>query len=110
MKRIIQSLALAAGLAASGLAHAQDLADRPNIVMIILDDVGLTDLGVTGGEAATPAMDALARRGLVFANFNTAPMCAPSRAMMLTGVVSHDAGGGESARNNAGGPARRARL
>lgn len=75
-----------------GAAFAQDAPARPNIVLIILDDVGLTDLGVTGGEAATPAMDALAGEGVVFANFNTAPMCAPSRAMMLTGVLSHDAG------------------
>jgi arylsulfatase/uncharacterized sulfatase len=86
---------LTVGLAAAclgGAATAQDAPERPNIVLIILDDVGLTDLGVTGGEAATPAMDALAGAGVVFANFNTAPMCAPSRAMMLTGVVSHDAG------------------
>lgn len=65
---------------------------RPNILLLILDDVGLTDLGVTGGEAATPAIDALAARGVLFAGFNTAPMCAPSRAMLLTGVSSHDAG------------------
>lgn len=93
---------LMAVLAAPGLcaaAAAQDEAGpgappegAPNIVLLILDDVGLTDLGVTGGEAATPAMDALAGSGVVFANFNTAPMCAPSRAMLLTGVVSHDAG------------------
>lgn len=106
----IMATGFAAGLAAACLAVAglcaaavaQDapeqsdpgrpINERPNIVLIILDDVGLTDLGVTGGEAATPAMDALAAEGVVFASFNTAPMCAPSRAMMLTGVVSHDAG------------------
>jgi len=81
-------------------ASAQEMAQTdtaangtpPNIVLIILDDVGLTDLGVTGGEARTPAIDALAARGALFASFNTAPMCAPSRAMLMTGVDSHDAG------------------
>lgn len=92
MKAIVSALALGAALGMCAPAHAQAEAARPNIVMIILDDVGLTDLGATGGEAATPAMDALAGQGVVFAHFNTAPMCAPSRAMMLTGVVSHDAG------------------
>ena len=75
-------------LAAAGSAAAAP----PNIVLVILDDVGLTDLGVTGGEARTPTIDALAGQGVVFANFNTAPMCAPSRAMLLTGVSSHHAG------------------
>ena len=86
---------LCPGAAAAGQSDSPGDApseDPPNIVLIILDDVGLTDLGVTGGEAATPAMDALAGEGVVFANFNTAPMCAPSRAMLMTGVVSHDAG------------------
>lgn len=83
------------GLLCTGLAQAQTsgtVTDRPNIVMIIADDVGLTDFGITGGEAATPAIDALAREGVIFAQFNTAPMCAPSRAMLMTGVNSHDAG------------------
>jgi arylsulfatase/uncharacterized sulfatase len=88
LMRLLTAFMLATGIAAA--AAAQERA--PNIVLIILDDVGLTDLGVTGGEAATPAMDALAAEGVLFTNFNTAPMCAPSRAMMLTGVVSHDAG------------------
>jgi arylsulfatase/uncharacterized sulfatase len=89
---VTTTLALLAAGWASGSVVAQEASERPNIVLIILDDVGLTDLGATGGEAATPAMNALARDGVVFANFNTAPMCAPSRAMLLTGVVSHDAG------------------
>lgn len=87
------ALSLLVGMAAAGSgAAAQDGGVRPNVVLLILDDVGLTDLGVTGGEAATPAIDALAEAGVLFSSFNTAPMCAPSRAMMLTGVVSHDAG------------------
>lgn len=83
------------GLIGTGSALAQPpdpAASRPNIVLIIADDVGLTDFGITGGEAATLAIDALARDGVIFAQFNTAPMCAPSRAMLMTGVNSHDAG------------------
>ena len=92
MRALITWLVCLTAATQIGAASAQDQAAPPNIVLIILDDVGLTDLGVTGGEAATPAMDALAGEGVVFANFNTAPMCAPSRAMLMTGVVSHDAG------------------
>lgn len=96
MMRAIVLLA-GVGLALAGAAFAQTPvtgADRPNIVLIIADDVGLTDFGITGGEAATPAIDALARNGVLFAQFNTAPMCAPSRAMLMTGVNSHDSGVG----------------
>ena len=79
-------------LAAAGQAVAATAPATPNIVLVILDDVGLTDLGATGGEARTPVIDALADEGVLFASFNTAPMCAPSRAMLLTGVSSHHAG------------------
>lgn len=76
----------------AGARASAALPARPNIVVIIVDDAGLTDFGITGGEAATPAIDALARNGVIFSHFNTAPMCAPSRAMLMTGVDSHDAG------------------
>lgn len=65
---------------------------RPNIVVVVVDDAGYTDFGAYGGEIATPTIDALAARGVRFANFHAAPMCAPSRAMLLTGVDSHTAG------------------
>ena len=64
----------------------------PNIVVILVDDAGYTDFGAYGGEIATPTIDALAARGTKFANFHATPMCAPSRAMLLTGVDSHTAG------------------
>ncbi|MFN7176992.1 MAG: arylsulfatase [Thermaurantiacus sp.] len=66
--------------------------DRPNILLIILDDIGFTDLGAYGGEIATPNMDALAMRGAQFTNFHVAPTCAPTRAMLLTGADSHRTG------------------
>lgn len=65
---------------------------QPNIVLILIDDAGYTDLGAYGSEIATPTIDALAARGTKFANFHASPMCAPSRAMLLTGVDSHTAG------------------
>jgi arylsulfatase A-like enzyme len=64
----------------------------PNIVLILADDLGYTDLGSYGGEIRTPNIDRLAERGVKFSNFHTSPNCAPSRAMLLTGVDSHPAG------------------
>lgn len=66
--------------------------ERPNIVLILLDDVGYSDLGAFGGEITTPNLDALALKGVRFSNFHTASSCAPTRAMLLTGVSSHSAG------------------
>lgn len=68
------------------------LPKRPNIVVIVADDWGFTDLGAFGGEIATPHLDALAMRGVRFSNFHTAGSCSPTRAMLLTGVHSHKAG------------------
>ncbi|MEZ5559183.1 MAG: sulfatase-like hydrolase/transferase [Pseudomonadales bacterium] len=78
-------------LALAGGAHA---AERPNIVLVVADDVGFSDLGAYGSEIATPTIDALARSGVQFANFHASPICAPSRAMLLTGMDSHLAGVG----------------
>ena len=65
---------------------------RPNIVLILVDDAALMDFGAYGGEAQTPNIDALASRGVIFTQYRTSPMCAPSRAMLLTGRDSHVAG------------------
>jgi arylsulfatase/uncharacterized sulfatase len=67
---------------------------RPNIVLILADDAGYTDFGAYGSEIATPNIDALAARGVKFSNFHVSPMCAPSRAMLMTGADSHEAGVG----------------
>ena len=66
--------------------------ERPNIVLVLADDLGFTDLASYGSEISTPTIDALARQGVSFTNYHTAANCAPSRAMLLTGVDAHLAG------------------
>ena len=68
------------------------MAKRPNFLVIVADDLGFSDLGAFGGEIATPHLDALARQGLRFTDFHTAPACSPTRAMLLTGTDHHIAG------------------
>ena len=65
---------------------------RPNIVLIVADDIGFSDFGAFGGEIETPNIDALASEGVRFSNFHTASSCAPTRAMLMTAVDSHLAG------------------
>lgn len=62
---------------------------RPNIVLLLADDWGFSDVGAFGGEIATPNLDDLARRGVRFSNFHVAASCSPTRAMLLTGVDNH---------------------
>ena len=68
--------------------------ERPNIVLIIADDVGFSDIGAFGSEIRTPNIDALARDGVRLTNYHAAPTCGPSRSMLLTGVDHHLAGSG----------------
>ncbi|MEL6257068.1 MAG: arylsulfatase, partial [Bacteroidota bacterium] len=67
---------------------------RPNIVLILADDLGFTDLGCFGSEIRTPNLDKLALKGLRSTSFHTSPMCSPTRAMLLTGVDNHRNGYG----------------
>jgi arylsulfatase len=67
---------------------------RPNILLIVADDLGYVDLGVFGSDIRTPNIDALAARGLILTQFHTAPFCAPTRAMLLSGNNNHVAGMG----------------
>lgn len=67
---------------------------RPNILLIVADDLGYTDLGCYGGEIKTPNIDRLAKRGIQFTNFHTSPLCAPTRSMLLSGNDNHVAGVG----------------
>jgi arylsulfatase/uncharacterized sulfatase len=77
-------------------AHAQAPAPqgdkRPNVVILLADDVALMDFGAFGGEARTPNIDSLAARGAMFTRYRTSPLCSPSRAMLLTGVDNHRTG------------------
>jgi arylsulfatase len=70
-------------LAWSSGSVAQD--ERPNILVIMADDLGYSDLGAYGGDIRTPNIDALAREGVLFTQFHVSPLCAPTRAMLLTG-------------------------
>ncbi len=62
---------------------------QPNIVLILVDDAALQDFGIYGGEAATPNIDMLANNGTLFTQYRATLMCAPSRAMLVTGYDSH---------------------
>lgn len=77
-------------------AQAADAAPpaKPNFVLLLIDDGGFSDLGIYGGEARTPNIDALAERGAMFTNYHTSPLCSPSRAMLLTGMDNHRTGVG----------------
>ena len=65
---------------------------RPNIVIILADDMGYADMGMFGGEIRTPNLDALAKQGVRFTNFYATATCSPSRAMLLSGTDNHIAG------------------
>jgi arylsulfatase/uncharacterized sulfatase len=62
------------------------------VVVILVDDAGLTDFAPFGGEAQMPNIQTLADRGTKFSNYHTSPLCAPSRAMLLTGIDNHRTG------------------
>jgi arylsulfatase len=84
---------------------------RPNILLIVADDAGYSDLGSFGSEISTPNLDALASVGVRFTQFSVSATCSPSRSMMLTGTDSHIAGLGNMAEfmapNQKGSPATR---
>ena len=82
-------LLLALAMATSPAARAHQSADdRPNILMIVVDDMGYSDPSAFGGEVATPNIDSLAERGVKFTNFYVAPTCSLTRSMLLKPVRS----------------------
>jgi arylsulfatase/uncharacterized sulfatase len=94
MQRFFKAEALLLGLTLIVCnAMAADRA-RPNIVLLLADDWGFSDVGSFGGEIATPHIDELARRGMRFSNFHVSASCSPTRAMLLTGVDNHRSGVG----------------
>ena len=74
------------------VAVANAAGDRPNIVFLLADDLGYTDIAPYGSEVNTPTLSELANNGVKFTNYHTAANCAPARAMLLTGVSNHLAG------------------
>ena len=91
-------------LAASTTASAQANNSRPNIILILADDMGYSDLGAYGSEIRTPNLDRLAAEGTRFCEFYNNSISAPTRASLLTGQFQHKAGVGYFA-NNLGLPA-----
>ena len=91
IKFSISVLTLALGI--SGPVRAAPQA-RPNIVVMVADDWGFSDVGAFGGEIQTPNLDELARRGMKFSNFHVSASCSPTRSMLLTGVDNHRNGVG----------------
>lgn len=85
-------LALSYGSAAQAIPNASRQTKRPNVLIIMADDVGYMDFGAYGGEAATPAIDTIASRGIKMSRYYTSPQCGPSRAMLLTGADNHEVG------------------
>lgn len=67
---------------------------KPNIIVILSDDIGYSDIGCYGGEIDTPNLDALANSGLRFSQFYNGARCCPTRASLLTGLYAHQAGVG----------------
>src|SRR5512139_2940767 len=93
MKALLCLLALP-GLLGSPVPGAEARPPRPNILLILADDLGWSDLGCYGGEIRTPNLDALARGGLRFTQFYNTARCCPTRASLLTGLYPHQAGVG----------------
>jgi len=82
-------------LAISGAsAGGETISKRPNIVIIMADDMGFSDIGCYGSEIATPNLDRLAAGGLRFTQFYNGARCCPTRASLLTGLYAHQAGVG----------------
>ncbi|WP_137918860.1 sulfatase-like hydrolase/transferase [Hydrogenophaga sp. 2FB] len=76
----------------------------PNVVMVLLDDLGYSDFGCFGGDIDTPNIDALAAQGLRFSRYTTVPMCTPARAALLTGKNPHSVGCGWLTHSDPGYP------
>ena len=76
---------------------------KPNIIVILADDLGFSDLSCFGGEIETPTLDALANNGFRASQFYNTPRCCPSRACLLTGLYPHQAGVGMMVYRDYGG-------
>jgi arylsulfatase A-like enzyme len=91
--RLLSAGALTSALPRLSLS-AEPAQKKPNILIILADDMGFSDIGPYGGEISTPNLDALAKNGLRFTNFYNTGRCCPTRASLLTGLYPHQAGVG----------------
>ncbi len=96
---MINKIFLTAGMAIGGSLYIQ-AQTKPNIIVILADDMGFSDLGCFGSEIHTPNLDALAANGLRFTQFYNSARCCPTRASLLTGLDPHQAGIGQMAGNS----------
>ncbi|QLG95433.1 arylsulfatase [Pseudomonas yamanorum] len=97
VRAIICAGSLLVASLASSLLHAAEQSQpaasgKPNLLVIMADDLGWSDIGAFGGEISTPNIDQLAQRGVQFTNFYASPYCSPSRSMLLTGSDNHAVG------------------
>ncbi|MBB6193413.1 arylsulfatase [Sphingobium wenxiniae] len=97
--RFVAGLAMAVALNTQAAAAPPVFksAEKPNILVIVTDDMAYSDIGAFGGEIDTPNLDALAKGGARFTNFQVSPTCSPTRSMILTGNDNHHAGVGNMA-------------
>ena len=93
-------LLVASSLVAALFSHADS---RPNIIIMMADDMGWSDIGCYGGEIKTPNLDGLADEGLRFSQFYNTGRCCPTRATLLSGTYAHQAGIGHMM-GSRGGP------
>ena len=116
MAKLLLASCLTASLALfAGCSDYNDRSDsmvkagKPNILLIVADDMGFSDLGIYGAEISTPNVDALAKQGVMFTEFHVAPNCGPTRGSLLTGLDFHRAGMGGNpeviSENQKGSPA-----
>ena len=97
------------GTVAAGVTAASAASSKPNIIVILADDMGFCDIGCYGSEISTPNLDALAKSGVRSTHFRNTARCCPTRAALLTGVYSHQAGVGHMV-NDYGVPGYRGEL
>ena len=81
-------LSLLVSVSPTTAATVANTSDRPNIVVILVDDMGFSDLGCYGSEIPTPNIDALANNGVRFTQFYNTARCSPTRASLMTGLLS----------------------
>ena len=90
MKTLLTACAIALGVLLSNVSTLA--AERPNIVIVMVDDMGFSDIGCYGSEIETPNLDQLAAKGLRFKQFYNTGRCCPTRASLMTGLHPHQAG------------------
>src|SRR2546430_15395685 len=91
-RMVTRAVTLSLFLLICWLPHLVPAATRPNILVILVDDMGYSDIGCYGGEIHTPNLDKLAHEGVRFTQFHNTARCCPTRAALLTGLYPHQAG------------------